>query len=715
MNALNQKISEIFAGLVVRKDLVKLVKGNAIVPTYVLEYLLGQYCATSDQATLESGIETVRSILSKHYVQRADSQIVRSAIKETGRQRVIDKISAVLNDRQDVYEASFFNLGIKQVLVDSGTIKKYPKLLAGGVWCIADVEYRFVDGQGQVPWGLGFLKPIQMANVALDQYLEARQKFTTDEWIDLLIQSLGYNPEKLTWRQKMLQLVRLVPFCERNYNLIELGPKGTGKSHVYSEFSPHGMLLSGGEVTAAKLFVNNASGQIGLLGYWDCVAFDEFAGKQKRVDKALVDIMKNYMANKCFSRGTSTIGAEASLVFVGNTGQSVQHMLKHNDLFYDLPDKYYDSAFLDRLHFYIPGWEVGIIRSELFCQGYGFVVDYLAEILRTLRSQDFSGCYGKKFTLSSKLSTRDRDGICKTVAGLVKILFPSGEVPPAELEKLLHLAVEGRKRVKDQLLRIDRTYDPVVFGFSANASIDNCHLVETEEEKLYPDDYHRHIAAEDELDLEALAADTAAKPESGKSAKPSASSSPAGAAAASVAKDASPAVEPQTSYADSLPRLRKIQKGQTGVSFASLFGPYFKRLTKVDITDPFIRNFRQLCNFAEFLQVVCDHKAPDSTCRVHLRTSGDDDDRATQEEFLSQLKALSKMAGLELSYEYCSPRDMHDRYFDTDEWHISLGRGLDIFDNWNLASNKAAARFGACRPTYEFEVHYHTHAELTAK
>ena len=419
MSTLDQKINQWFPGLVVRKDLVRTVRGNAIVPSYVLEYLLGQYCATSDEATIQAGIETVREILRKHYVHRNEAGLIRSNIREKGRYKIIDKISAVLNYKADVYEAQFSNLGIKKVLIDSGTVKAHPKLLVSGVWCIADIEYEFTKDKNASPWLLSTLKPIQLSKFDFDSYLEARRQFTTGEWIDLLVQSIGFNPEMFGRRSKLTQLIRLIPFCERNYNLIELGPKGTGKSHIYSEFSPHGILISGGEVSVPKLFVNNTTGTIGLVGYWDCVAFDEFAGKQKRVDKALVDIMKNYMANKSFSRGVETLGAEASMVFVGNTQHTVPYMLKHSDLFDDLPGKFYDSAFLDRIHFYVPGWEVDIIRGEMFSSNYGFVVDYLAEILRSLRSHDYSDRYGDCFSLSSDITTRDRDGINKTFSALI--------------------------------------------------------------------------------------------------------------------------------------------------------------------------------------------------------------------------------------------------------------------------------------------------------
>ncbi len=490
MSELDQKANEHFPGLVVRKDLVKIVKGNAIVPTYVLEYLLGQYCATSDEASIKTGIETVKEILRKHYVHRNEAGLVKSIIKEKGRHKVIDKISVDLNDNAGTYEASFSNLGIRKVLVAADTVKKYPKLLVSGVWCIDELEYDNLDDPKACPWKMESIKPIQLSHFDYDGYLTARKKFTTDEWIGLLMQSIGFNPEMFGKRSKLFQLVRLIPYCERNYNLIELGPKGTGKSHIYSEFSPHGILISGGEVTVPKLFVNNNTGKLGLVGYWDAVAFDEFAGKKKRPNKALVDIMKNYMANKSFSRGIETLGAEASMVFVGNTQNPLPYMLKHNDLFDELPEAYHDSAFLDRLHFYIPGWEVDIIRGEMFSEGYGFVVDYLAEILRTMRTHDFSHFYSEHFPLLSDISTRDRDSITKTFSGLMKIIFPHQEATKEEIEEMLKFAIEGRKRIKDQLMRIDQTYEPVRFGYKAQEQDKTC-LVKTLEETQYPQYYYQ--------------------------------------------------------------------------------------------------------------------------------------------------------------------------------------------------------------------------------
>lgn len=677
MNELDQKINTHFPGLVVRKDLVKTVKGNAIVPSYVLEYLLGQYCATSDEPTIQTGIKTVKEILAKHYVHRNEAGLVRSNIKEKGRYKVIDKISVDLNDKKDVYQAQFSNLGIKEVLVDSGTVKKHPKLLVGGVWCIADLEYEFTEDKSSSPWILSTLKPIQLSHFDFDGYVEARAQFTTDEWIDLLVQSIGFNPEMFGKRSKLTQLVRLIPFCERNYNLIELGPKGTGKSHIFSEFSPHGILISGGEVTVPKLFVNNSSGKIGLVGYWDCVAFDEFAGKQKRVDKALVDIMKNYMANKSFSRGVETLGAEASMVFVGNTQHTVPYMLKHSDLFCELPDKFYDSAFLDRIHFYIPGWEVDIIRGEMFSSGYGFVVDYLAEILRSLRNHDYSDRYKEHFSLSSDISTRDRDGINKTFSGLMKILFPHGGATKEEIEELLRFAIEGRKRVKDQLMRIDSTYGHVRFTYLGTDG--QAKPVTTLEEEEYPSCYHKTIAeGENGETLEAAQAGSLLAPS-----EPVAPAEP-------VLKE----------------KHLTFQENQKGLSFDTLLGPYLKGATAITVTDPYVRLFYQMRNFMEFLETVVKHKAPDEEVSVHLLTTEDEFKGEQQKENFEKMKESASAVGVNFSWEFDGTGTIHARHIVTDHgWKISLDRGLDIFQRYELNDTFTFAnRLQQYRPCKAFEV-----------
>ncbi|MBE9064139.1 BREX system Lon protease-like protein BrxL [cf. Phormidesmis sp. LEGE 11477] len=672
---LDQKINDHFPGLVVRKDLVKAVKGNAIVPSYVLEYLLGQYCATNDEASIQTGICTVKDILRKHYVHRNEAGLIRSNIKEKGRYKVIDKISVSLNDKADVYEAEFANLGIKKLLVDSATVKAHPKLLVSGVWCIADVEYEFTEDRNVSPWLLPTLKPIQLSHFDFDEYVEARKKFTTEEWIDLLVQSIGFNPELFGKRSKLIQLTRLIPFCERNYNFIELGPKGTGKSHIYSEFSPHGILLSGGEVTVAKLFVNNATGNIGLVGYWDVVAFDEFAGKQKRVNKALVDIMKNYMANKSFSRGVETLGAEASIALVGNTQHTLPYMLKHSDLFNDLPAKFYDSAFLDRIHCYIPGWEVDIIRSEMFSDGYGFVVDYIAEILRAMRSYDYSDRYKDHFTLSSDISTRDRDGIHKTFSGLMKILFPQGGAAPQEIEDLLKFAIEGRKRVKDQLIRIDSTYAAVQFYYTDRAG--KSKPIATLEETQYPSAYHRQVNADNPDPLPSAA-------------------EPKGAISQSAIEE-SPKEQHLT-----------FQENQRGVSYDRLFEPYLKGATGIMITDPYIRAFYQIRNFMEFLEAIARCKPTEDEIDVRLVTIEDTLNPDKQKENLDRIAEAAKSIGINLIWGFDTSKTIHARHIITDHgWKISLDRGLDIFQRYDMNDAFSFSnRLQQFRPCKAFEVTY---------
>lgn len=688
MSELDNQINRNFAGLVVRKDLVKAVKGNAIVPTYVLEYLLGQYCATSDEATIQTGIETVKEILRLHYVHRNEAGLVRSTIKEKGRHKVIDRISVSLNDKADVYEAEFANLGIKQVLIDSATIKAHPKLLVGGVWCIADIEYEFTEDKGASPWILASLKPIQLSQFDFDGYVAARKQFTTDEWIDLLIQSIGFNPQMFGRRNKLCQLVRLIPFCERNYNLIELGPKGTGKSHIYSEFSPHGILISGGEVSVPKLFVNNSSGKLGLVGYWDVVAFDEFAGKQKRVDKALVDIMKNYMANKSFSRGVETLGAEASMVFVGNTEHTVPYMLKHSDLFDPLPEKFHDSAFLDRIHYYIPGWEVDIIRGEMFSNGYGFVVDYLAEILRSLRSHDFHDRYQAHFSLSSDISTRDRDGIHKTFSGLMKILFPHGEATAEETEEMLKFAIEGRKRVKDQLLRIDMTYAKVRFAYEDMAG--NQRVVSTLEEDEYPGSYNRVVVPE----AATKAADAAAE---------------ANACTASSTDEAHIIRHPQPQVIAE-PELREQhlawQENQRGMTFDKLFGPYLKGARQITITDPYIRIYHQLRNLMELMETLAKIKPEEDELVVHLVTAEDDFKGEQQKEQLQRIADACAAIGIRFTWEFDTGGTIHARHIVTDHgWKILLDRGLDVFQRYEMNDSfEFANRLQQYRHCKAFEV-----------
>lgn len=672
---LDYKINLLFGGSVVRKDLVKAVKGNAIVPSYVLEYLLGQYAASDDEATIQAGIDAVRKILADHYVHRNESELVKSTIREKGRHRIIDKVTVTLNDKQDVYQASFANLGLSGVIVEPATVKANQKLLVGGVWCICDIEYFHSDDARVVPWILGSLKPIQMSSFDYEGYIASRLGFNTNEWIDLLIQSIGFNPEMFGRRAKLLQLVRLIPFVERNYNLIELGPKGTGKSHIYSEFSPHGMLISGGEVTVPKLFVNNANGRIGLVGYWDVVAFDEFAGKKKRTDKALVDIMKNYMANKSFSRGVETLGAEASMVFVGNTSHNVPYMLKHSDLFDELPEAYHDSAYLDRLHFYIPGWEVDTIRNEMFSSGYGFVVDYIAEVLRSMRNTDYSDRYQQYFTLGSDISTRDRDGIHKTFSGLMKLIYPDGKATPAEIEELLRFAIEGRKRVKDQILRIDTTMAVVNFGYSDKTG--TWHDVTTLEEDEYPDYYQ------------------ARRPETYDHAGSPADKEPVAAAQPSV---------------DMVPQLfeghREFQENQRGVSYETLLMPYLRSASDITIVDPYIRLPHQGRNLVDLLALLAADKDPADEISVTLVTK---EVRGEYEQqhliMLKDIQESSATVGIRFTVDWDDT--VHDRSIRTGQgWTILLGRGLDIFQKGSGSQFDLATRRQEFRQVVAFGVTY---------
>jgi len=676
MTPLDQKINRHFPGLVVRKDLTKTLKGNAIVPSYVLEYLLGQHCATDDEASIQSGIDTVKNILAKHFVHRNESELIKSTIKERGRHKVIDKVTVELNDKAGVYEAHFTNLGLKRVQVESDYIKRHPKLLVGGVWCIAELSYQPVEEASQEPWHLESMKPIQVAHVDMDQFLAARREFTTEEWMDVLLQSMGFNPEMFSRRGKLLLLVRLIPYCERNYNLVELGPKGTGKSHIYSEFSPHGILISGGEVTVAKLFVNNASGKIGLVGYWDCVCFDEFAGKDKRVDKNLVDIMKNYMANKSFSRGIEMLGAEASMVFMGNTRKSVPYMMKHANFFDELPDKYIDSAFLDRLHNYNAGWESSPVRAELFTSGFGFIVDYLAELLRHLRSQDFSQAYADHFEVNAEITTRDRDGVQKTFSGLMKILFPHGVITKHEIEELLSFALEGRRRVKEQILKLDETFAPVTFSYTDRETGKETTVI-TLEEKQYPT-LARH---------------------NGHAAPAAAEELPLGLTSEAVQK-ATEVHEPQPGHL-------VVPENSKGYSFRRLFADHLRGAHEIAVHDPYVRAFWQLRNFMELVQLVHELAPEGEETKVSLLTKSDAERCVEQDENLRRIQESCAGSRVVVEYNYDQSDALHARSITTDTgWKISLDRGLDVFQRYEINPFNLAAGVQEERLTKAFEVTY---------
>jgi ATP-dependent Lon protease len=709
---LDLKILEHFPGLVVRKDLTTELKQNAVVPTYVLEYLLGQHCATDDPALISEGLESVRRILAKHYVHRNQAELVKSTIKERGTHKVIDKLTVELNEKGGFYEVEFTNLGLKKVPIHVDFIKRYPKLLVGGIWAITDVEYELPADPKASPWQISSVKPIQVAGVDHDEFLKARAQFTTDEWMDVLMQSVGFNPEPFTRRGKLLTLIRLIPFCERNYNLLELGPKGTGKSHVYAEFSPHGLLISGSEVTAPKLFVSNANGKIGLVGYWDCICFDEFAGKDKKVDKTLVDIMKNYMANRTFSRGIEQLTAEASMVFMGNTQKSVAYMLKHSHFYEPLPDKYIDSAFLDRIHAFNPGWEVQPVRHELFCTGYGFVVDYIAEVLKHLRTEDYTGLYKPHFEISSEVSTRDQTGFEKTFSGLIKIIHPDGKATPQEIAELLDFAMECRRRVREQILRIDDTFKANDFAYRPLTGGDAVTVL-TPEEQQYP-----AFAGLRPLSSEAQPAAVegpaiAAEPSVGQAPKaagkvqaaaPAESLAPA-AVAANVGSSASK--QPPATAAQLKEQHLVVPENAKGWSYRRLFADYLQGCSGIIIRDPYIRAFHQVRNLVEFLRMVNEITPVGDEVTVHLITGSDQETMEKQVENLGQIQDSFADTSTPFTWEIDASPNFHARSISTDHgWKITLDRGLDFFQWFEFSPFNAAAVMQEARMVKGCEVNY---------
>ncbi|TCI61813.1 protease Lon-related BREX system protein BrxL [Exiguobacterium sp. SH3S1] len=452
---LDQKLNEAFAGRVVRKDLTKLIKEGANVPVYVLEYLLGMYCATDDEASIKDGIERVKKILSDNFVRPDEAEKVKSRIREIGQYSIIDKVTVALNPKLDVYEAEFSNLGLKGVPVPSSFVKEFDKLLVGGIWCMIKIDYFYdEEARNKSPFSVSNLQPIQMPNMDINEVFEGRAKFTKSEWIDVLIRSIGMEPTQLEERVKWHLLLRLVPLVENNYNLCELGPRGTGKSHVYKEISPNSILVSGGQSTVANLFYNMSTRKIGLVGMWDCVAFDEVAGIRFK-DKDGIQIMKDYMASGSFARGKEEKNASASMVFVGNINQSVDVLLKTSHLFAPFPEEMAnDTAFFDRMHYYLPGWEIPKMRPDFFTNKYGFIVDYIAEFFREMRKRSFADSIDLYYRLGNNLNQRDTIAVRKTVSGLMKLIYPHGEYTRADVEEVLQYALEGRRRVKEQLKKI---------------------------------------------------------------------------------------------------------------------------------------------------------------------------------------------------------------------------------------------------------------------
>ena len=455
---IKEKLRRNFNGRIVRKDLTKHIKEGANVPVYVLEFLLGQYCSSDDPDIIEKGIQTVKRILADNYVRPDESDKIISILRQRGSYTVIDKITVRLNIKKDIYETEFSNLGLRTVPVAEEYPARFDRLLCGGIWCIVQLEYESVEEDGKASStariSIRKITPIQMPHVDINELKEGRKAFSKEEWLDVLLRSVGMEPDQLTYREKWLLLARMIPLVENNFNLCELGPRSTGKSHIYKEISPNSILVSGGQTTVANLFYNMARKSIGLVGLWDCVAFDEVAGINFK-DKDGIQIMKDYMASGSFARGREEKAAQASMVFVGNINQSVDVLLKTSSLFDPFPPEMgTDTAFLDRIHCYIPGWEIPKFRPEHFTDDYGFITDYLAEFIRELRKEQHGDVLDRYFRLGRNLNQRDTIAVRKMTGGFIKLLYPHGEYTKEQVEEILRLSLEMRRRVKEQLKKL---------------------------------------------------------------------------------------------------------------------------------------------------------------------------------------------------------------------------------------------------------------------
>ena len=669
-----QKVLNAFIGKVVRKDLAFLVKGGLPVPTYVLEYLLGQYCASDDEEIINEGLEKVKDVIKNNYVHRAEAESVKGLIREHGKHRIIDKVTVVLNEKNDEYQATFANLGLSGVPIGTDYVRKNPKLLSGnGVWCIVTIGY--ISGEDvKVRWEIQTLKPIQISNIDLQEYIEQRKNFTTEEWIDLLMHTVGLNPDTMNRREKFITLARLLPHVENNFNFMELGPKGTGKSHVFQELSPYGVLVSGGDVTSARLFVRMSGKreELGLVGYWDVVAWDEFEQQKGRaVDAVLIDTMQNYLANKSFNRGKGTHEASASMVFVGNTKHTVPFMLKNTHLFDFISTSFIKGAFLDRIHLYNPGWEIKMLKKDSFSKGYGLITDYIAAVLHAMRNDDRTAVLKDYAKFDGSLSERDHLAIRKTFSGMMKLLYPDGKMTDQEAYELVDFAAESRKRVKDQLYVIDETFkaEPAHFKYiNLRTGIEM--NVETLEKVsnpfIIPINSTTGTATGELTDADAQPLNEEI---SGKC------SVEEGTTAGQTAKR---------------PRIHILQEksmtfrmGQTGVSYEKLFASYMANANEITVEDPYIRAPWQIKNFMEFALMLINTRPVDDL-KLNLITNEEDDQLPELIDRLDDIKDDLATYGIDFEYKF---RDFHDRCIKTDTgWTISLGRGLDMFEKYNTFS-----------------------------
>ena len=654
---LQQKVMDAFIGKVVRKDLAFLVKGGLPVPTYVLEYLLGQYCASDDEEIINEGLEKVKQVIQNNYVHRAEAESVKGLIRENGRHRIIDKVTVVLNEKNDEYQATFANLGLTGVPIGTDYVRKNPKLLSGnGVWCIITLGY--ISGENiKVRWEIQTMKPIQISNIDLQEYIDQRKNFTTEEWIDFLMHTVGLNPEVMNRREKFITLARLLPHVENNFNFMELGPKGTGKSHVFQELSPYGVLVSGGDVTSARLFVKIQGNKeiLGLVGYWDVVAWDEFEQQKGRnVDAVLIDTMQNYLANKSFNRGKGTHEASASMSFVGNTKHTVPYMLKNSHLFESIPTAFIKGAFLDRMHLYNPGWEIKILKKDSFSKGYGLITDYIAAVLHALRNDDRTALLKDYAKFDGSLSERDHLAIRKTFSGMMKLIYPDGNMTEEEAKELIDFAAEGRKRVKDQLYIIDSTFCAELAKFQYTWLKSG----ETVKVETLESLEHQQAQMVDEMDDE-------------------------------VEEEQENQEVKRSGFRPRIPKLMaktiSIRENQGGVTYKDLFGEYLRTAKEINVTDPFIRQPYQIDNLVDFIQMVKDVSTVQDTVKIHLSTQNDDDEKVAEviDSFNDLADELSPM-GIEFTFDFKAD---HDRFIQTDTgWTIALGRGLDIYEKFGRFS-----------------------------
>ena len=670
---LQQKVMNAFVGKVVRKDLAFLVKGGLPVPTYVLEYLLGQYCASDDEEVINDGLEKVKQVIKNNYVHRAEAESVKGIIREHGKHRIIDKVTVVLNERNDEYNATFANLGLSGVPIGTEYVRKNPKLLSGnGVWCIVTIGY--VSGEDvKVRWEIQNLKPIQISNIDLEEYVEQRQYFTTEEWLDFMMHTVGLNPEPMNRREKFITLARLLPHVENNFNFVELGPKGTGKSHVFQELSPYGVLVSGGDVTSARLFVRMSGKreELGLVGYWDVVAWDEFEQQKGRaVDAVLIDTMQNYLANKSFNRGKGTHEASASMSFVGNTKHTVPYMLKNSHLFESIPTSFIKGAFLDRIHLYNPGWEIKMLKKDSFSKGYGLITDYIAAVLHELRNDDRTAVLKEYAKFDGSLSERDHLAIRKTFSGMMKLIYPDGKMTDEEAFELIDFAAESRKRVKDQVYVIDETFkaEPAVFKYinMKNGMEINVETLEKVSNALIVPVNTAPVSTElNDGDAQSQNTSLSGTPET--------------------------ATTDEKSH--KRPRITSLQEknlsfrmGQTGVSYTKLFAPYMDNANEIIVEDPYIRAPWQIKNFMEFVTMLIETRPVDDL-KLHLFTNEEEEKIPDLIDKLDDIK--DDLAGYGIEFDY-KLRDFHDRCIKTDTgWTITLGRGLDMFEKYSPYSIEA--------------------------